>query len=198
MISTLGDILAQLGQVAAIILAIYLFVTILIGLALTAAFMFATSWLGEKASLIKKLRPNIDSMNAAIKYPEASATLVGAEHEAKLIQVVHAVQSVDVPQRIEGVREQAQNIEQKVNHGADRVAETVIELRARTVQAQRVLRAFFLPGLTGRHKSQLPAASEHERILAIPPVTSAEAVGTPLVGARQATGVESTGHAPHA
>ncbi len=153
--SIMSDILTQLGQAAAIILLIYLFVNILIGLAFALVFMFAVAWVGEKAELIKKLRPTVKSVSEAIKNPEDGAS------SNKLVEVVHSVQKVAIPQKIEGVQHGVQGVEQKVNRGADRVAGALIEFRARTVQAQGVLKAFFLPGLTRRrpHRYALPEAA---------------------------------------
>jgi len=142
--SIMSDILTQLGQAAAIILSIYLFVNILIGLAFALVFMFAVAWVGEKAELIKKLRPTVKSVNEAIKNPEDGAS------SNKLVEVVHSIQKAAIPQKIEGVQHSVQGVEQKVNQGADRVAGALIEFRARTAQAQGVLKAFFLPGLTRR------------------------------------------------
>jgi len=153
--SIMSDILTQLGQAAAIILSIYLFVNILIGLAFALVFMFAVAWVGEKAELIKKLRPTVKSVNEAIKNPADGAS------SNKLVEVVHSIQKAAVPQKIEGVQHGVQGVEQKVNQGADRVAGALIEFRARTVQAQGVLKAFFLPGLTRRrpYRFALPEAA---------------------------------------
>ena len=142
--TVMADIVIQLGQAAAIILLIYLLFNILLGLALAVAFMFLVAWLGDKAELIKKLRPTITSVNAAIKNPEV------AEGEAAngLVKAVHSIQSAAIPQKIEGVEHRVQSVEQKVGQGTDRVAGAMIELRARTAQAQGILKAFFLPGLT--------------------------------------------------
>lgn len=144
MLIVTGDILMQLGYVAAIILLIYLFVNILIGLALAVGLMFATAWVGDKAEAIKKLRPTIREVNEALKNPEA----VTGESAQGLVKAIHAVQSAAVPQKVEGVEQRVQAVGQKVNQGADRVAGAMIEFRARTAQAQGVLKAFFLPGLT--------------------------------------------------
>ena len=144
MMTIMGDILIQLGQVAAIILLIYLFVNILLGLALAVGLMFGVAWVGDKAELIKKLRPTIRSVNEAIRNPEAIQ--VGTANG--LVKAVHTIQSVALPQKLEGVEHSVQSVEQKVGQGADRVAGAMIEFRARTAQAQGVLKAFFLPGLT--------------------------------------------------
>ena len=144
MMFVMGDILIQLGQVAAIILLIYLFVNVLIGLVIAVVIMFAVAWVGDKAELIKKLRPTVESVNAAIKNPES----VEGEPANGLVKAIHSIQSVAIPQKIEGVERSVQSIEQKVGQGADRVAGTLIEFRARTAQAQGILKALFLPGLT--------------------------------------------------
>jgi len=213
--SIMSDILTQLGQAAAIILSIYLFVNILIGLAFALVFMFAVAWVGEKAELIKKLRPTLKSVNEAIKNPEDGAS------SNKLVEVVHSIQKVAIPQKIEGVQHGVQEVEQKVNQGADRVAGALIEFRARTVQAQGVLKAFFLPGLTRRrpYHYALPetATGASERSLgdgasaSLPPSSSSlQAAPAPLSlaepgvsdrnkRARVATaGDGSTGNAPRA
>jgi hypothetical protein len=144
MMFVMSDILTQIGQVAAIILLIYLLVNILVGLALAVVFMFAVAWVGEKAELIKKLRPTITSVNEAIRNPEAAK----GESANGLVKAVHSIQSVAIPQKIEGVEHRVQSVEQKVGQGADRVVGALIEFRARTAQAQGVVKAFFLPGLT--------------------------------------------------
>ncbi len=144
MLIVTGDVLVQLGYAAAIILLIYMLVNILIGLALAVGLMFATAWVGDKAMLIKKLRPTIRDVNEALRNPEA----VKGESAKGLVKVIHSVQSAGIPQKVEGVERGVQSVEQKVNQGADRVASAMIEFRARTAQAQGVLKAFFLPGLT--------------------------------------------------
>jgi hypothetical protein len=144
----LSDVLAPWGQAAAIILAIFLFVNILIGLVFTAAFAFLFAWVREKAELLKKIRPNIDIVNKAIETPE-SVFPVG-DTQQKLVQVVQRVQAIEVPQKLEQVQHQVSSVSAQVDKGADRVAETMIEIRARTEMVKGFLKAFFLPGLTDR------------------------------------------------
>ena len=143
----LSDALAPWGQAAAIILSIYLFVNILIGLAFAVGFMFAFAWLRQKAELVKKLRPTVDSVNRAIEAPDSPVPPESEKPQRMLVQAVHKVQSVGIPQKIESVDHQAHVIDQKIDQGADRVAEVMIEVRARTVMVQTMLKAFFLPGL---------------------------------------------------
>ncbi len=146
MMYAMGDILIPLGQVAAIILLLYLLVYIVIGLALAGGLMFGVAWVRDKAELIKKLRPTIRSVNEAIQNPEAA----NGETANVLVKAVHSIQSIAIPEKLEGVEHSVQSVEQKVGQGADRVASAVIEFRARTAQAQGILKAFFLPGLTRR------------------------------------------------
>lgn len=146
----ISDVLAPWGQVAAIILALYLFINIIIGLAFALATMFGLAWIREKVGLINKLRPILDSMNSAIEDPDSAVPAHGVQQ--KLVEAVHAVQKVDLPQKIEGASKQAQSIEHKVEQGTERVNEVVIEFRARTVMVQSMLKAFFLPGLA--HQKQ--------------------------------------------
>src|ERR1700694_5671114 len=179
MIFVMGDVLSQLGQVAAIILLIYLLVNILIGLVIAVIFMFAVAWVREKAELIKKLRPTLESVNAAIKNPDEAT----GEAANGLVKVVHSIQSVEIPQRIEGIEHGFQSVEEKVGQGADRVASAVIEFRARTAQAQGVLKALFLPGLTRKSPYQhvLP-----EVALGVSEQSLRESAGTPQLPAAPA------------
>lgn len=142
------------GQIAAIIIGLYLFISVLLFVALQAGLMFATSWIHEKAELLKLLRPQIDMVNEAYKAaeagiaPEANENAV-ARTVAKVPRMVHAA-------------------DQKVEQVSDRVAAGVIEFRARMVQAETIVKTFFLPGLmkpeqflTKREKRpQLDSASQ--------------------------------------
>ena len=179
MIFVMGDVLSQLGQVAAIILLIYVLVNILIGLVIAVIFMFAGAWVRDKAELIKKLRPTLESVNAAIKNPDAAT----GEAANGLVKVVHSIQSVEIPQRIEGIEHGFQSVEEKVGQGADRVASAVIEFRARTAQAQGVLKALFLPGLTRKspYRHVLP-----EVALGVSEQSLRESAGTPQLPAAPA------------
>ncbi len=150
MMTVTGDILVQLGYAAAIILLIFMLVNILLGLALAVGLMFGTAWVRDKAELLKKLRPTIRDVNEALRNPES----VKPESAHGLVKVIHTVQTAGIPQRVEGVEHGVQSVGQKVNEGADRVAGALIEFRARTAQAQGMLKAFFLPGLTRKSPYQ--------------------------------------------
>lgn len=147
----LSDVLAPWGQAAAIILAISLFVNILIGLALTAAIMFLFAWVRGKAELIKKIRPAVETLNQVIVNPQGVHPTGKAQE--RLVQVVEKVQAVDVQHKLIDVQHQVEAARVKVDQGADRVADAMIEFRARTAMVKGMAKAFFLPGL-----KKLPAA----------------------------------------
>ena len=68
------------------------------------------------------------------------------ENENKIVQAV-----AEVPVRVHA-------IDKQVDQGSERVTKAVIEFRARTVQAQTIVKALFLPGLLKR--KALPEISE--------------------------------------
>lgn len=136
-----SDPLAMAGQIAAIVLLLFMLVNILVGLALAAALLFGLSWVRDKAALVKRLRPVVDSVNvtsvAAIKGEETAP--IG--NETKTEKIAHAAALVPA---------YAHTVEQKLEQGSDRVAGAVIEFRARTVMVTGTLKALFLPGLVNR------------------------------------------------
>ncbi len=152
-----SDILAPLGQAAAIILALYMLVFILIGLGFCLLMMYGLTWVREKAELVKKLRPTVDSVNTTIESGTSETLPATVDQNNKLVQAVHSIQSVQVVQKAKVAQQQVDNIEKKVDQGTDRVANAVIEFRARTVMVQGMLKAFFLPGLEGErsHRKSL-------------------------------------------
>lgn len=184
--------LAAWGQAAAIVLAIYLFIFILIGLALTAALMFGFAWVHQKAGLVKKLQPMVNNINTTAESAIKGEPLPASVHENKIVQT-----AAEVPAKID-------NIDKKIEQGAERVAGVVIEFRARTKMAERMLKAFFLPGLTTQKpqslldKAGLEFKSPGYRMLMeekAPEITPqvGEAY-TQAVGARQLRGAEETEH----
>ena len=181
-----SDPLAAWGHAAGIILAIYMFVPLLVGLALALALMYAFAWIREKSELVKKLRPTVDSVNMAIESPSDETLPATVDHSNRLVQGVHTLQSVQLVQKAKDVQRQAGSIEQKVEQGTGRVAGPVIEFRARTVMVQGMLKAFFLPGLTKQKpgRALLPAAERdvnHGSLPAGGPSLSAESSDTVIV-----------------
>ena len=61
------DILENLGQISAIILAFYMFVFIVIVLAVSVGLMVGFTWVRQKSELVKTLRPVIDSDDETTK-----------------------------------------------------------------------------------------------------------------------------------
>ena len=137
--------LAHWGQAAAFIIALYVFVSIVVGLALVAALMFLLAWLREKAELVKKLRPAVNELNQALEAARRGESLPAEMAENRIVRTV-----AQVPKVAATLPAKASTIEQKVERGSDRVAGAVIEFHARTQQAKGMLKALFLPGLTRR------------------------------------------------
>lgn len=142
-----ADGLAEWGQVAAIVILLYLFVLIVVGVALALVLLLGLTWVRQKVELIKKLRPTVDSINttseAALKGLPPGSHYAGDDTKDKIVRSVAQVPTY------------AHTVEQKVEQGSDRVAEVVIEFRARTEMAKGMLKAFFLPGLTERPQTVL-------------------------------------------
>jgi hypothetical protein len=136
-----SDPLAPFGQAAGIILALYTFVSILIGLALAAGLMFGLAWVREKSELVKKLRPMVDKVNTTTE-SAMSGTLPPAQPGDKQIDKIARIVA-EGPMVV-------QNIDKQVDQGSERVARAVIEFRARTMMVKTIAKAFFLPGLTRR------------------------------------------------
>jgi hypothetical protein len=141
-----SDPLAVWGQTAAIVLLVYSLVTILIGLVLALVLLLGLTWVREKAELIKKLRPTVDSVNITTEEAIKGTLPAARADDNKIVRAV-----AEIPA-------QAHSIEQKVEQGSDRVAAAVIEFRARTMMAKGIVKAFFLPGLT--HRTQLMLEKE--------------------------------------
>ena len=137
------DILSGLGQISAIILAIYMLVFIIIGLAISAGLMFGLAWVRQKAELIKIFRPVVDSVNTTTEAGLRGTLPPPGPTENKIIYTI-----AEVPAGLH-------TVEEKVDEGADRVAKAVIEFRARTMQVQTVLKAFLLPGLAKQKPAEI-------------------------------------------
>ncbi|HZU00941.1 MAG TPA: hypothetical protein VFA10_14835 [Ktedonobacteraceae bacterium] len=136
MVLAVNPILAAWGQVAAIVICLYILIFVLIAVAFNLGMAFGVAWVREKVELLKMLRPYVDSVN---KTSEAAVHGVPpVENENKIVQTV-----AEVPVRVH-------TIDKQVDQGTERVAKAVIEFRARTVQAQTIVKAFFLPGLLKR------------------------------------------------
>ena len=63
------------------------------------------------------------------------------------MQAIQTAQSMQAIELAKNTQKKVNNIEKKVEPVADRIADGAIEFRARTVMAQSMLKAFFLPGM---------------------------------------------------
>src|SRR6185437_10091282 len=83
-----GDPLAPWGQAAAIILSLYMFIYILIGLAVSAGLMFGFAWVRQKTELIKKLRPTVDSVNHTLEEANKGELPPPGPDENKIVRTI--------------------------------------------------------------------------------------------------------------
>jgi hypothetical protein len=150
------ETLAVVGQIAAFILVLELLVLIVVLVALNGVLAFGFAWIREKAELIKKLRPTVDSVNATTEAAiKGTLTADGSNNTIKLpAQTAHTINSI--ARTVRQLPAQANTVEGKIEQGSDRVAHAVIEFRARTVMVRTIVKTFFLPGLTNRQQ-RLPA-----------------------------------------
>ena len=142
----INPILEMSGRIAAIIICLFAFIFIIVSVALNFAMAWGLSVLREKVNVVQKARPIVESVNQATE--RAKQGLPPDESENGLVRTVAKVPA--------GV----QQVDTKTVQLADKAAKGLIEARARTVQAQTVLKAFFLPGLMRRET----LAQREERI----------------------------------
>lgn len=140
-----SDPLATWGYIASIVLLIYLLVFILIGLVLALVLLLGMTWVREKIELIKIIRPTVNSVNKT-----AQAAVDGTLPEVKDDENKVVRTAAEIPAY-------SHKVEAKVDQGSERVANAVIEFRARSMMAKSMLKTFFLPGLEHRSQSQLEA-----------------------------------------
>src|SRR5712692_9727579 len=146
----LADLLTDLGRIAALVLVIYVFLFAVLFFVTSLLLLYGNAWLREKIGLLHQLRLIAENVDTTIHSPSSDtlpATLEPDKRLGQALQAIHMVQSVQVVEIAKNTQKQADSIEKKVEPVADRIAEGVIEFRARTVMAQGILKAFFLPGL---------------------------------------------------
>ncbi|WP_297161526.1 hypothetical protein, partial [Thermogemmatispora sp.] len=102
-------------------------------------------------------------------------------------------------QGVVSIPEHVRAIDRRVEQGSDRVAEAVIEFRARTMMVKEIAKAFFLPGLVRREVARTDApraaASGERSWKAVPLPTSHSAVdglstASELEGSGQRGGID--------
>ena len=144
------DLLTTLGRIAALVLVIYVFLFAVLFFIGSLLLLYGNAWLREKIGLLQQLRSIIENIDAALHSPSSEtlpATLEPDNRLGQALQAIHMAQSVQVVEIAKNTQKQVDSIEKRVEPVADRIAEGVIEFRARTVMVQGMLKAFFLPGL---------------------------------------------------
>ena len=173
-----GDLFTTLGRIAALVLVIYMFLFAILFLFGSWLLLIANVWVRDKVGLLHQLRSIVESIDTAIHTPPTESLPANVETDTRLsqaLQAIHMAQSVQVVEIAKNTQKQVNNVEKKVEPVADRIADGVIEFRARTVMAQGMLKAFFLPGmvkLKPRNHLLLPEAIDIES--SIPAEVSAE------------------------
>ena len=156
------------GQISAIVICLFMLVFVISAVAFNLAMAFGMSWLEQKIHIVKLLRPTVESVNKATE-----SALEGHPSDGTQNVLIHTVASIPPT---------AHNVEKKVDKGADKVADAVIEFRARTVQAKTIFKAFFLPGsiygkqerTTGKAAAELNSSSEQMSTRERPVTVTAE------------------------
>src|SRR6266567_4932880 len=172
------DLLTTLGRIAALVLVIYVFLFAVLFFVGSLLLLYGNAWVRDKVGLLRQLRSAVESIDAAIHTPPTESLPASLETDTRLsqaLQAIHMAQSVQVVEIAKNTQKQVNNIEKKDEPVADRIAGGVIEFRARTVMAQGILKAFFLPGLVKlkpRPPLLLPEAIDVER--SIPAEVSVE------------------------
>ncbi len=143
MLADNNPILATGGQIAAIIIGLYslvfILLTVVFGLTMDAIF----TWLSDKAKLIRMLRPTVESVNKT-----SEAMVNGTQPPANDNRIVELVAQGP---------SQVHKLDKQVDQVTDKVANVVIEFRARTIQVQTVAKALFAPSTLRRE------LAEHDR-----------------------------------
>lgn len=173
-----GDLLTTLGRIAALVLVIYVFLFAVLFFIGSLLLLYGNAWVRNKIVLLHQLRTIIESIDTTLHTPPNESLPVPVESDSRfnqVLQAIHTGQSVQAVEVARNVQKQVDNIQEKVEPVADRIAEGVIEFRARTVMAQGMLKAFFLPGmvkLQPRGPLLLPEAVDNDR--SIPAKVSTE------------------------
>ncbi len=163
------DLLTTLGRIAALVLVIYVFLFAVLFFVGSLLLLYGNAWVRDKVGLLHQLRSIVESIDTVIHTPPNESLPANLEPDSRFgqaLQAIHTVQAVQVVEIAKNTQKQVNNIEKKVEPVADRIAGGVIEFRARTVMAQAMLKAFFLPGLVKlkpRGPFLLPEAVDIER-----------------------------------
>lgn len=163
------DLLTTLGRIAALVLVIYVFLFAVLFFVGSLLLLYANAWVRDKLVLLHQLRTIVESIDTVIHTPPNESLPTALEPESRfgqVLQAIHTAQSVQVVEIAKNTQKQVDNIEKKVEPVADRITDGVIEFRSRTVMAQSMLKAFFLPGTVKLKQGSpllLPEAIDSER-----------------------------------
>jgi len=142
-LADIHSVLAIGGQIAAIVIGLYsllfIILTVVYGLSMDVLF----TWVSEKVKLIRMLRPTVNSVNKT-----SEAMVNGTQPPANDNRIVELVAQGP---------SQVHKLDKQVDQVTDKVANVVIEFRARTIQVQTVAKALFAPNTL---RSEL---AEHDR-----------------------------------
>jgi len=138
-----NPVLAVGGQIAAILIGLYALIFILVALVFNLVMAIGMDWLHKKVSIIKQLRPTVESVN---KTTELVAS--GQAVPQNTNNIIKAVAQAP---------EQVRELDKKVDAGTDKAMKAVIEFRARTVQAQTIVKAFVGPFFPKLHFLETPS-----------------------------------------
>lgn len=144
------DLITTLGRIAALVLVIYVFLFAVLFFVGSLLLLYGNAWVRSKVVLLHQLRSIVESVETVLHTPPNESVPASLETDSRLsqaLQAIHTVQSVQVVEIAKNTQKQVNNVEKKVEPVADRITDGVIEFRARTVMAQSMLKAFFLPGL---------------------------------------------------
>jgi hypothetical protein len=172
------DLLTTLGRVAALVLVIYVFLFAILFFVGSWLLLYANRWVRDKVALLHQLHLIVENIDIAIHTPAKESLPTDLESDSRfsqVLQAIHTAQSVQVIEIAKNTQKQVNSIEKRVEPVADRIAGGVIEFRARTVMAQGMLKAFFLPGMVKLKPGSpllLPEAIDSER--SIPAEVSVE------------------------
>jgi hypothetical protein len=140
-----NPVLAMLGQIAAIVICLFILIFVLLAVAFNVLMAFAMTWMSEKIDFIKMLRPAAESINKANESVKQGVAPMANENP--------------IVRRVASLPTNMHAIDKKVEQSTDHVANAVIEFRARTVQIQTVVKAFLFPSMM-RPKPAVPASDE--------------------------------------
>ncbi|HEY0752674.1 MAG TPA: hypothetical protein VGD98_01745 [Ktedonobacteraceae bacterium] len=173
--------LALWGQASAVVLGIYLFLSIITGLALVVGLLLGFAWLRDKIELLRQLHSQITRVNQALVAVKEGESLPAEMAANRIISAVS-----QAPKIAENIETRTISVEHSVERGSERVANVVIEFHARTEMVKGMARAFFLPGLnkTRRTASVLQVVELQPELLPEPkPLPRPELLPEPIVEA---------------